>query len=436
MKVPIMGQGPFFNSKCAIINTALMFMLLSLGLSIGATNVAAVSEKPSALEISRAVATTIAAGDVDAFKALLKSNPSAVNIRDLDKRTPLHYCAERPVIISADGNPHPDLDYRNWLANSKVMAGVLVAHRADVNAGDVYHQTPLHYAARSGNMEVARVLLANKADVNAKDRFYSSTALHIVAWNGNTAFARLLLENGAKVNAMDKSGTPLIAAIEDHRDMVELLLNSRADVQIKNPDGFAPIHLAGNKDIAQLLFSHGAILETSGYHGRTPLHQASMRNRNDVVEWLCAKGVKVNAVDSDGQTPLSMAISQPRGTAYATQSSMETMRILLRCGADISYRDKEGRTLLHDAVRRDREDIVYLLLKHGADINAKDKYGYTSLHWAVSSKNKEMVELLVARGADVNARNLQGRTPLYDTWGGSTKDAQIAEILKSHGGTK
>jgi ankyrin repeat protein len=109
---------------------------------------------------------------------------------------------------------------------------------------------------------------------------------------------------------------------------------------------------------------------------------------------------------------------------------------LLRYGADVSYRNKEGQTILHDAVRRGREDIVDLLLKHGADINAKDKYGYTSLHWAVSRKNRDMVELLVARGADVNARNLQGRTPLYDTWGGSSVDVQIAEILKSHGGIR
>jgi ankyrin repeat protein len=430
-----MGRGPCLNLQSAIKKTASVVMLLFIGLSIGAPEVAAVTEKRSALEISQAMATAIAAGDVDALSKILKSNPSAVKIRDRNKRAPLHYCAERPIIISADQKPHIDRDDRNWLTNSKVMAEILIAYKADVNAKDDFHHTPLHSAASSGNIEVAKVLLANKADVNAKD-LYSSTALHTVAWNGNIAFARLLIENGANVNAVDKFGTPLIAAIEDHRDMVELLLNNKADVQIRKPDGFSPIHLAGNKDIAQLLLAHGAKLETPGYHGRTPLHQAAMRNRNDVAEWLCTKGVKVNVVDSDGQTPLIVAISQPGGTEYATTRSMETIRILLRYGADVSYRDKEGRTLFLDAVRRDRKDIVDLLLKHGADINAKDKYGYTSLHWAVSSKNKEMVELLVARGADVNARNLQGRTPLYDTWGGSSVDIQIAEILKNHGGIR
>jgi len=412
--------------------TVAAIIVLSIGISIGATFLEAASGNPTALQLERVIAT----GDVETLKTILKSNPRAVKTRDKDERTPLHYCAKRPVIISLDNNaPHVDWVRRSWMANNKAMAELLIAHGADVNAGDFGYRTPLHYTADIGNSEVAKVLLANKADVNAKD-FYSSTALHVVAWNGNTAFAKLLIENGANVNARDKFGTPLIDAIEDHRDMVELLLNNKADVHMKSPDGFAPIHLAGKKEIAQILFAHGAKLDTPGYQGRTPLHQAAMRNRNDVVEWLCSQGVAVNPVDSDGLTPLTIAISQPASTEGARKNCMETIRTLLKYGADVDSRDKEGRTVLHLAAGRGREDIVTLLLKHGADINAKDKYGYTLLHWAVSSKNKNMVELLVARGADVNARNLQGRTPLYDTWGGSKVDAEIAEILKKRGGTR
>jgi ankyrin repeat protein len=239
--------------------TGFMVMLLFMGLSIGATDIAAVTETRSAMETSRAMATAIAAGDVDALNKILKSNPSAVKIRDRDNRTPLHYCAERPIIIAADQKPHIDGDYRNWLANSKVMAEALIAYKADVNANDVFHHTPLHNAASSGNIEVAKVLLANKADVNAKDRFYSSTALHLAALNGNIFMAKLLIENGAEVNAKDKFGTPLTTAV-GHRDMVELLLNSKADVQMKNGDGFAPIHLAGDRETAQLLLDHGQSL--------------------------------------------------------------------------------------------------------------------------------------------------------------------------------
>jgi ankyrin repeat protein len=408
--------------------------MLVLGSFIVVTRVQAIENMPDG------VAQAIATGDIDTLRTILQSTPTAVQARDSDGRTPLHYCGEKPVIrglyMRQVGKParNWEQDHKNWLANSKDTADLLLSYGAGVNARDVFSRTPLYFAAITGNIEVAKVLLANKADVNATDK-YSRTALHSAAFNGRTAFAKLLIQNGAKVNARDKYGTPLTAAVEKHRDMVELLLNNKADVQMKNGEGFAPIHLAGDKEIAQLLLAHGAKLETIGHRGRTPLHQAAARNRNDIVEWLCSKSVKINTVDLDGQTPLLIAISQTGGTEDYNRNSLETIRILLRYGAEVNYRDKEKQTLLIIAVRTRREDLVNVFLEHGADINAKDKYGKTSLHWAVSLKNKEMVELLVTRGADVNARDLRGRTPLYDTWGGSSADVQISEILKSRGGT-
>ena len=315
------------------------------------------------------------------------------------------------------------------------MAELLISYGANVNDKDAFSRTPLHVTASSGNLEVAKVLLENKAYVNAKD-MYNSTALHSVASNSNTAFARYLIEKGADVNARDRFGTPLTAAVEDHRDMVKLLLNNKANVHMKNKDGFAPIHIAGNKDIAQLLFAHGANLDATGYEGRTPLHQAAMRNRADIVEWFCAKGVNVNAVDSVGETPLSISLSQPENSETAIKNNAETIRILINYGASINHRTREEGTLLHKAIDRKRKDVIDIFFSNTVLTSMlKINMGRTPLHWAVSSNSKEMVELLVDHGADVNAKNLQGKTPLYYAWGRSGVDREIAEILKGHGGT-
>jgi ankyrin repeat protein len=429
-----MGHGACFNLKRAMKKTATMAMLLFIGLSIGATPVQVAA---NITDVARAIAT----GDINALKTILKLSPAVVKARDDDGRTPLHYCGERPHLYMKWAGKKArsfEQDNEKWLANGKAMAELLLSYGADVNATDVFSRTPLHYASSTGNIEVAKVLLANRADVNAKDRSYSSTALHLSALSGNTSMAKLLIENGADVNAKDKFGTPLTTAF-GNRDMVALLLNNKADVEMKDEDGFAPLHLAEDKETAQLLLAHGAKLDTTGYAGRTPLHQSAMRNRNDMVEWLCSKGAHVNALDSEGQTPLIISLSQ-LGYNIDTKTRTDTVRILLNHGADLSCRDKsrdkKGWTLLHYAIRESNEDIVDLLLKRGMDINAKDKYGYTPLHWAVTNKDKKMVELLVSRGADVNARNLQGNTPLYDTWGGSDVDHQIAEILQNHGGRR
>ncbi len=414
--------------------TVTLLVLLAFGTSIFSSCADGGSE-----DRTPQIVEALSIGDVDTLRTILKNTPSAVKARDRDKKTFLHLCGAHPVMSGAymkrafKESRNIEQDFKNWRANSKVMAELLISYGANVNAKDVFSRAPLHVTAGSGNIEVAKVLLENRADVNAKDIF-GSTALHIVASVGNTGFARCLIDNGADVNARDRFGTPLTTAAENHRDMVELLLNSKADVHMKTKDGFAPIHLAGSRDIAQLLFARGAMLETKGYEGRTPLHQAAMRNRPDIVEWLCARGVNVNAVDSAGETPLTISLSQP-DTEAAIQNNAETIRILVSYGADINCRTREGKTVLHNAVARKRKDVIDLLLKRGGDINSRDKYGYTPLHWAVSSKSKEMVQLLVDHGADVNARNLQGKTPLYYTWGGSGKDREIAEILKSRGGT-
>jgi ankyrin repeat protein len=423
-----MGHRPCFNSKRAMMKTATMVILLFIGLSIGGTPAQAAANM---IYVARAIAT----GDINALKTILKHSPAVVKVRDDDGRTPLHYCGERPHLYmkwagKKDGSFEQDNE--KWLANSKGMAELLLSYGADANATDVFSRTPLHYAASTGNIEVARVLLTNKADVNAKNRFYSSTALHLAALSGNTNMAKLLIENGADVNAQDAFGAPLNMA--GSRDMVKLLLDNKADVGMKNSDGFTPLHLA-NKETAQILLAHGANLESTGYEGRTPLHQVAMRNENDMVEWFCSKGANVNALDTKGQAPLIIALST-QGYNIDKKTRMETVRILLNYGADLSCRDQKGWTLLHYSIRESNTDLVDLLLKRGMDINAKDKYGYTPLHWAVSNKNKKMVELLVSHGADINARNLQGNTPLYDTWGGSDVDVQIANILKSRGGTR
>jgi len=62
-----------------------------------------------------------------------------------------------------------------------------------------------------------------------------------------------------------------------------------------------------------------------------------------------------------------------------------------------------------------------LLLKKGANVDAKDKEGRTSLLYAATSpylvwktrgKDTEVTNLLLKKGADINAKDNGGRTPL------------------------
>jgi len=92
--------------------------------------------------------------------------------------------------------------------------------------------------------------------------------------------------------------------------------------------------------------------------------------------------------------------------------NLSALKSYLLNGGDPNMSDRNGRTLLHYAVREGNLKAVRLLLEHKADPNARDRRGRTPLHYAVKASDEVVAELIEA-GADVNARDDRGRTPLH-----------------------
>lgn len=63
------------------------------------------------------------------------------------------------------------------------MNALVTEYGADANANDYRDETPLHYAAENGYIEVVKVLVTEcGADVEAKE--YRGTPLHYASKNG------------------------------------------------------------------------------------------------------------------------------------------------------------------------------------------------------------------------------------------------------------
>jgi hypothetical protein len=88
--------------------------------------------------------------------------------------------------------------------------------------------------------------------------------------------------------------------------------------------------------------------------------------------------------------------------------------LLLENKADPNIGAEGSWSLLQLAVGRGRFQVAEAMIAHGANVNYRDKEGRTPLHMAVQlqSGSKEMLELLLAHGADVNAKDNDGNTPL------------------------
>lgn len=69
--------------------------------------------------------------------------------------------------------------------------------------------------------------------------------------------------------------------------------------------------------------------------------------------------------------------------------------------------------LLRIAKTNATAEQIEKLLDQGADINFKDKEGKTALHWACTYGHFKAVETLIYNGADIHARDYMGSTPLH-----------------------
>jgi len=150
-------------------------------------------------------------------------------------------------------------------------------------------RTALTAALHDSRRDIIRRLLNRGANVNLKDK-EGSTPLHYAARQPDEELADLLLANGADPNALDASGkTPLHHAAREDSDIVRVLLKYGARADVTDKDGDTPVHeaaLRGRVEIVELLLAHGADAGIRNNRGETPRDMAARRRHREVVRLL------------------------------------------------------------------------------------------------------------------------------------------------------
>ena len=205
--------------------------------------------------------------------------------------------------------PHPSQPI-HIAAEKGDLAGVQAAVARDpkcIEAKGEWGCRPLHIAAEKGQVEVVRYLLEKKANPHARD-WLTWTALQRAAYGAQKETARLLLDAGAGINVKDRQGfTPLHWAVYESlgspgaADTAKLLIVRGANVNARDKDGSTPLYWSvwqRNKDLVVFLLEHGANQRLPGAEGLTPLESAEKYESREMAA-LLERRVKV----TEGRVP-------------------------------------------------------------------------------------------------------------------------------------
>jgi ankyrin repeat protein len=218
--------------------------------------------------------------------------------------------------------------------------------------------------------------------------------------NENETKVKKMINSGADVNVKNQENEfPLLIAVQnDNKKITKLLIEAGADVNqnIDNKtiiEDLNPLFLAvlnNDLEMVKLLVEKGAEVNIKTQHGETLLPAAMFDADLEIVKLLIEEGVDVNNVAETGLTPLLFVSSVPE-----RKQTIEIIKLLIEAGAKVNFKDEKlGMTPLMYAAKVGNGKTAKILIEAGANIDQTNNEGKTALDLAKKENNKKMIQSL------------------------------------------
>ncbi len=194
-------------------------------------------------------------------------------------------------------------------SNRQVAIELLIAHGADVNQRGAGGRTAIFYAALagSGNRDCLELLIEAGADLDLRDD-RGHSVLTLVAAAENYQILNLLIQAGASTAGLE-SIQLIQAASAGNLDRVRSILSTKVNLDLDRGAAIGKATAAGHTQIVELLIQAGANVNLRDRAGFTPISSAAYLGYGEIVNLLIDAGADIQAPanGSDGYSALEYA---------------------------------------------------------------------------------------------------------------------------------
>ncbi|KAF5858072.1 hypothetical protein ETB97_004915 [Aspergillus alliaceus] len=321
-------------------------------------------------------------GRLESVFLLLNAGANPV-ITNYDGRTPLHVCAAFRKIIIRPEKDHNRCDPPGWhhligdddtLRMTEIIQ-LLRAHGADTLKSDQAGNTPFELAVDNGNQEMIAALhvdTANPLNPNTSPAYYLPGRLYWMSHNDSVnSIVDQLLDGKADI----VKACHWLLKLGSYKIVEQLAARTRG--LTVNPNVYKNTYTRGqyrdnqpirsalhtlaegqhwwNTDAMRFLLQRGANLDIRNPKGETPLHIAvkGRYRQFGMVQLLLEHGANPNVLDYEGFVPVNRAVQ-----------NSQMVRLLVQYGADLALGEHP---VLYTAILSQDVETVRVIIEAGFD---------------------------------------------------------------------